>query len=204
MKQKMMLAGLGSLVCLSLACGQKPLSTVGRLSLDPAASKLSAVSLKNESKEVALNFPGLSGWAEASGKAELDIAVDKLMTGDEARDANLKTYFFELAKDAGFAKAHFTLGKVDADLDAMKAGQPLSTKGQGMLSLHGAGILLSGPLTFTRKGKTVSVTLEDGWQILIDQTNFVAPLKALNKNCPQPHRVGNAVKLKGTLVFKAA
>lgn len=196
--------GLGILLSLSLACGQKPLSTVGRLSLDAAASSLEAVALKNESKEVAVKLPGLSGWAEASGKAELDIAVDKLATGDEARDGNLKNYFFELAKDAGFAKAHFTLGKVDADLDALKSGKPVTAKGQGMLSLHGAGILLSGPLSFSRKGKTVSVTLEEGWQILIDQTNLVAPLKALNKNCPQPHRVGNAVKLKGTLVFKAA
>jgi len=199
MTRMVMVAALG----LALGCGQKPLGSVGRLALDPAASTLKAVALKNESKEVALAFPGLSGWAQADGTAELNIPVDTLSTGDAARDANLKQLFFELAKDAGFAKARFTLAKVDADLKGLQSGQTVQGKGEGALSLHGNSVALSGPLSFSRKGGVLTVTLGEGWQVLIDQTNFVEPLKTLNKNCPQPHRVGNVVKIQGSLAFKA-
>jgi polyisoprenoid-binding protein YceI len=200
---KKMRIGLLMALALALGCGQKPLASVGRLSLDPAASNLKAVALKNESKEVALSFPGLKGWAQADGQAELSIPVSALSTGDTARDANLKELFFELAKDAGFGQASFKLSKVDADLKGLASGQSAQAKGEGSLSLHGNSVALSGPLSFSRQGGTVTVVLGEGWQVLIDQTNFVEPLKTLNQHCPQPHRVGNVVKIQGTLVFKA-
>lgn len=191
-------------VALAFGCvSNKPLNTVGRLSLDAAHSSLSAVAIKNEKVPVTVKFPGLSGWAEASGKAELTIPISTLDTGNPARDTNIKDYFFEVAKKADFGSASFKLGKVDTDLATLKSGASVTAPGQGSLSLHGASIDLSGPLTFSRKGNSVTVTLGEGWEISIDKTNLVKPLKNLNTHCPQPHHVGNVVKLSGSLVFKA-
>lgn len=181
----------------------KPLNTVGRLTLDTAHSNLSAVAIKNEKVPVDVKFPGLSGWAEASGQAELTIPISSLDTGNPERDTNIKDLFFEVAKKAAFGSASFKLDKIETDLSTLKSGQIVTAKGSGSLSLHGASLDLSGLLTFARKGNSVTVTLGEGWEIAINKTSLVQALKNLNKHCPQPHRVGNVVKLGGTLVFKA-
>ena len=187
----------------ALACAApKTLGQAGRLSLDSKASSLSAVAIKNGKVPVKVDFPGLKGWAQPSGQAELSIPLSELSTGNEPRDANVKNYFFELGKVADFATATFRLSKLDADISGLADGQSLSATAQGSLSLHGASVDLSGPLAFARKGRSVTVSLGDGWAVLIDKTSLVEPLKNLNKNCPQPHNVGNEVKLQGSLVFK--
>lgn len=196
----------GALVsALALGCvSSKPLGTMGRLTLDPAKSTLSAVAMKNESVPVTVKFPGLSGWADASGQAELSIPISSLDTGNPARDANIKDLFFEVAKKAAFGSATFKLKATDAPVGALKGGQSLATRGEGVLSLHGAEISVAGPLTLKREGKLLKVDLgEEGWTILIDKSGMTTPLKNLNKHCPQPHRVGNKVVVKGTLAFKA-
>lgn len=194
-----------SLLCAALFAGActKPLDPQVTLQLDAEASSLSAVAMKNESVPVTLKFKGLSGWALASGQAELSIPLEKLETGDIARDGNIKALFFEIAKKLEFSTATFKLDSVEQGLLGLGNGQVLATRGEGVLTLHGAKLGMGGPLNFKRKGDSVSVDLgEDGWTILIDRTSLVPALKVLNKNCPQPHRVGNAVVVKGTLVFK--
>lgn len=190
-------------LALAVATGcSKPLSQLQRLELDPAASNLSAVAIKNESVKVALEFRGISGWASPDGTAGLSIPLDKLETGDAARDSNLKSIFFEVGKHAAFGSAAFDLDKVQDLVAGMKDGQSLSTRGEGILSLHGAQLGMGGPLNISRKGNTVTVDLAEGWTILIDRTSLGAQLKRLNKLCPQPHRVGNLVTVHGKLVFK--
>lgn len=130
----------------------KPLNTVGRLTLDTAHSNLSAVAIKNEKVPVDVKFPGLSGWAEASGQAELTIPISSLDTGNPERDTNIKDLFFEVAKKAAFGSASFKLDKIETDLSTLKSGQIVTAKGSGSLSLHGASLDLSGLLTFARKG----------------------------------------------------
>jgi polyisoprenoid-binding protein YceI len=201
--KKSVLLGLAAVGGLLAACAApEPLSKLGRLNLDAAASTLSAISVKNDTVEVPVAFSALQGWAEASGKAEIRIPLASMSTGNEGRDANIKKWFFELDKAAGFATATFTLTSLDADVSTLADGQRLSLNARGTLALHGASSELAGPLTLSRQGKTLTVTLGEGWAVLIDKAGMSKPLKALNQNCPQPHKVGNAVKLKGSLVFK--
>src|SRR5580700_837965 len=76
------------------------------LLLDKAHSSLSAVALKNESKEVTVNFTNLDGSLVLSPfKGDLKIGIDTLSTGDATRDANVKNYFFETAMAAANTSA---------------------------------------------------------------------------------------------------
>jgi polyisoprenoid-binding protein YceI len=202
MMKKTLLAVAAALL-LAAACAAPKVAPApsGALKLDTTLSTLTAVAIKNESKEVPVHFTGLIGWAGLDGKGELFIPLGGLQTGDPARDQNVKTLFFEVGKAASFAGATFKLGSVDADLAKLAEGQTLTAKALGSLLLHGASVPLAGDLAFTRQGKAISAVLGKGWAIEIDQTTLVGPLKELNANCPQPHRVGNTVALKGTLVF---
>jgi polyisoprenoid-binding protein YceI len=203
MKMKTILTAVATLGLAAACAAPQPLAKVGPLHLDTAASSVVAVAVKNGKVEVPVTFSGLQGFAQADGKVEIRIPVGSMSTGNDVRDGNVKKFFFELDKVADFATAVFTLQSLDADVSGLKDGQTLSAGAKGSLSLHGAAVDLAGPLTFSRKGKTLTVTLGEGWAVLIDKTSLVEPLKNLNKNCPQPHVVGNEVKLKGTLVFKA-
>jgi polyisoprenoid-binding protein YceI len=196
-----LLSTLAAATLLAACTGSAPKKSTGRLSLDAANSTLSAVAMKNESVPVTLKFPGLSGWAQASGQAELDIPLGTLETGDPARDANIKSLFFEVAKSAAFGSATFKLTATDQPVGALADGQTLATRGEGRLSLHGSEISLAGPLNFARRGGALTVDLDEGWTLMIDRSSLLPQLKTLNENCPQPHRVGNTVLIKGTLVF---
>lgn len=172
------------------------------LKLDTTQSSLTATAIKNEVKSVAVNFPGLKGWADpASGSAELQIPLNTLSTGDLTRDANVKNLFFEVGKLESNGSATFKLAKVDLNFSSLADGATVTAIGHGSLSLHGADVALEGPLSFARQGQSIKVHLLDGWAVAIDKTSLVEALANLNKNCPQPHRVGNEVKLSGDLVF---
>jgi polyisoprenoid-binding protein YceI len=172
------------------------------LKLDPKQSSLTATAIKNEVKPVAVHFPDLEGWADPStGMAELEIPLTALSTGDLTRDFNVKTLFFETGKSSVFATATFKLSKIDTPVSGLAEGTVITAQGHGSLNLHGAELPLEGPLSFMRQGKALRVQLGDGWVVAIDKTSLVEALANLNKNCPQPHRVGNEVKISGNLVF---
>jgi polyisoprenoid-binding protein YceI len=202
MAKQWMLATLAAAGLWAGACAApKPPIPAGSLRLDPERSSLTATAIKNEVKAVPVHFPGLSGWADAVlGTAQLDIPLASLVTGDPARDANVRTLFFEVGQ-AAFANARFRLNKVDADLGGLADGRTLTAQAAGVLSLHGADLALEGPISLARDGRTVTVTLGQGWSVAIDKTTLVQALANLNQHCPQPHRVGNVVALSGTLVF---
>lgn len=199
--QNLLLALPLALLCGACACPSSGPSS-NALKLDDSQSSLTATAIKNESKAVPVHFPGLKGWADASnGSAELRIPLTTLSTGDLTRDANVKTLFFEVDKLAANGLATFKLNKVDADLSHLAEGVSVTAQGHGSLSLHGAGLDLDGSLTFVQQGKGIKATLGDGWVVPIDKTSLVEALANLNKNCPQPHRVGNSVKISGDFVF---
>lgn len=173
------------------------------LILDKAHSSLAAVALKNEVKEVTVNFPTLDGSLELNPfKGDLKIGVDTLSTGDPTRDANVKNYFFETALAAVNATADFTLASVDGDLSSLTVGQAVTMTGKGSLSLHGASIALQGPLSVTKMpGGGYTAVLGDKWIVNIPGASMATQLANLDKNCPQPHRVAADVTIKGQLSF---
>ena len=197
----MAVMALGMLSCKSGAPSAK--LEPGTLVLDKWHSKLTAVAMKNEVKPVELHFPDLEGsLSTAPFKASVRVAIDTLDTGDKVRDNNVKTLFFEVAKAAINKGATFDLTKLEGDPTAMKEGESFPMKATGTLSLHGAKLTLSGPLNVTRlSGGGYSASFKDLWTVNIKDAGMLEALENLNKNCPQPHRVGLNVALQGELVF---
>jgi polyisoprenoid-binding protein YceI len=199
-QRTLLLSLVAGLLLAACAAGTSP-APAGSLRLDTERSTLTATAIKNETKPVAVHFLGLAGWADpVSGTAELEIPLLSLASGDAARDANVRTLFFE-ADQSRFATARFRLEKVDADLGGLAGGQTVTAQAHGTLTLHGADLALEGPLSLHRDGRAVTATLGAGWSVAITRTSLVACLANLNQHCPQPHRVGNDVALGGTLVF---
>jgi len=194
---------IAALAALLAACaGSCPAPGAAALILAPAQSSITATAIKNETKAVPVRFPGLSGWADPlSGTARLTIPLATLSTGDPARDSNVRTLFFEVGKATGYDQAQFSLNGVEGDLAKLGDEQSLTATAKGSLALHGASLDLQGLLVFSRQGSAWTVVLGDGWTVPIDKTSLVDALANLNKNCPQPHRVGNLVSLSGHLVF---
>ncbi len=171
--------------------------------LDAASSTLVAAALKNETKTVEVKFPALSGSLDlASGKASVKADLKALSTGDTARDGNIETYFFEVAKKASFGEASFSWKGKAADLKDLKAGEPKSVTLTGTLMLHGDKTPLSGPASLSLLADGSYKASFSGWIVDITKVKLGATLAAMNKICPQPHRVANEVKLRGDLVFK--
>lgn len=200
MKKLMMLAAVLLLSCKSGSPTAK--GEAHSYVLDAGKSRLSAIAMKNETKAVELRFPSLDGSLELSPlKATVNAAIDKLETGDKTRDSNVKTLFFEVAKSAAFGKAQFVLSRLEGDLAGLKVGDSFPMKGSGTLGLHGASVNLSGPLNVTRLKNGYSANFSSLWTVNIKDAGMSEMLDNLNKNCPQPHRVGLNVALQGELIF---
>lgn len=171
--------------------------------LDSAASTLVASALKNESVTVAVRFPVLSGNLDlVSGQAHVTADLKGLATGNPARDTNIQTLFFEVAKQVSFGQANFSWKGKAADLAALKVGAPQDVTLTGELSLHGSTSKLSGPASLSVLEDGSYKASFSGWVVDIKKAKLAGTLAAMNKICPQPHRVGNEVGLKGELVFK--
>lgn len=105
-----------------------------RWTLDPQASTLSFVSIKNDKVAEVHHFKSLSGSVAASGAATLQIALDSVDTGITLRDERMQKLLF---KTAEFANAQAGL---DVDLKALEAVEPGASVIQDVdvaLSLHG-------------------------------------------------------------------
>jgi len=104
--------------------------------LVPAESSLHFVGIKNDAVGVVGSFTALDGAFDPDkGTGWIEVKIASTNTGDPARDTNLTTHFFEVAK---FPTARFEvtgLPKADklADADVELAGT---------LSLHGASLPL--------------------------------------------------------------
>jgi polyisoprenoid-binding protein YceI len=171
--------------------------------VDAASSTLVASALKNESVTVQVKFPALSGSLDtATGKASVSADLKGLSTGNPARDTNIQTWFFEIAKKASFGTATFSWTGKPADLAALKAGVASDVTLTGELSLHGSKTKIGGPAQLTLMADGSYLASFSGWVIDIKKIKMGSALASMNKLCPQPHRVANDVHLKGDLVFK--
>jgi polyisoprenoid-binding protein YceI len=187
----------------ALAFGLAGAASAETFGLDAAGSTLTAAVMKNESVTVKVGFPALTGSLDpASGAAVVTADLKGLRTGDASRDANVQTYFFELAKKAAYGQASFAWQGKPGQLAVLKAGAPMAVTLTGKLSLHGETRPLSGPAMLSLLPNGAYKASFSGWVVDIKKSKMAAPLAALNKVCPQPHRVGNQVLLSGDLVFK--
>jgi len=171
--------------------------------LDAAASTLVASALKNESVTVKVSFPGLGGSLDlSSGVAVVGADLKKLSTGDVARDSNIQSLFFEVAKKAVYGQATFNWKGVPAELKALKTGEAKAVTLSGTLTIHGSKVPLSGPAELTLLANGNYKASLKNWKLSIQALKLGGTLANLNKLCPQPHRVADEVLLNGELVFK--
>ncbi len=177
---------------------------VGALLLDSAASSLTATAIKNETVPVAVAFNGLKGWVSLapSLRGQLSVDIASLNTGNEERDKNIASLFFEVAKAVSHQSALFQLRAAKEQALNLTDGQEAEIAVVGTLSMHGRQTELNGLLKVKRLGAVYTASLGDAWKINIPAVGMASTLVNLNKLCPQPHRVGADVTLAGILTFR--
>lgn len=118
--------------------------------LIPAESAIHFVGIKNNAVGVTGSFASLDGSYDAQrGTGVVEVQLASAVTGDAARDENLRTHFFEAAS---FPLARFEVsGLAQSALPA--AGESMRTELSGTLALHGASAPLKVPVEVTRDGR---------------------------------------------------
>jgi polyisoprenoid-binding protein YceI len=121
----------------------------GALVLDAADSRLSFVSIKNNSVIEAHTFDTLSGRVGADGQASLDIALDSVQTGIELRDQRMRELLFQTGTHP---KASITLTLDMAKVRDIPDGAHQLFDVEATLNLHNAPVKLPAQLRVTRTG----------------------------------------------------
>jgi hypothetical protein len=103
--------------------------------LDPAASRLSYVSIKAGEVAEANRFDRLSGAIAADGSANLDIDLASVNTGVDIRNERMREIFFEVA---GNPKAVVTTKLDPAAFARLTVGQTLIRPLKATVALKGA------------------------------------------------------------------
>jgi polyisoprenoid-binding protein YceI len=121
----------------------------GALVLDAADSRLSFVSIKNNSVIEAHTFGELSGRVAADGQASLEIALDSVQTGIELRDQRMRELLFQTGTHP---KAVITLALDMAKVRDIPAGAHQLFDLEATLAVHGTPVKLPAQLRVTRTG----------------------------------------------------
>ena len=115
--------------------------------LDPAASSLSFVSVKNSAVAEAHYFTGLSGTVSKAGVAILALDMAAFETLIPIRNERMVKWLFETA---AFPQATFTADVPVDELKKMKRGSTEQRELTGTLSLHGESAEVSASVLVTR------------------------------------------------------
>ncbi len=151
---------------LALACSGST-GQAAELGLDPAESKIFFIGIKNDLVAVPGSFAGISGAIDPDkGTGWVEVAVSTLATGDEERDQNILTHFFEATR---FPLARFELENVDPELLPPAGGSRRLTV-TGTLDLHGSKFSLPVPIRVSREAGGFRV--QSSGPLLINAADF--------------------------------
>ena len=154
------------LVWLAFACSGSTGQAV-ELALDPAESTIFFIGVKNDLVAVPGSFTGLTGAMDPEkGTGWVEVAVSSVATGDEERDSNMLTHFFEATR---FPLARFELENVDPEL-LPPAGGSRSLTVTGTLELHGSQFTLPVPIRVSREAGGFRV--QTSGPLLINAADF--------------------------------
>lgn len=103
--------------------------------LDPAASKLTFVSIKAGEVAETNRFDRLSGSVAPDGTARLDIDLASVDTGVEARDARMREVFFQVADNPA---ASVTAKLEPAAFARLEVGRSLTRPLKASITVKGA------------------------------------------------------------------
>ncbi len=114
--------------------------------VDPAASRLNFVSVKNDAVGEVHAFTRLSGGVDGSGIATLEVDLDSVDTGIDIRDQRMREMLFETAR---FGRAVIRAQLGADDMAALAPGAQRHLETTLTLDLHGASAELPAELTVT-------------------------------------------------------
>ena len=109
--------------------------TEGAWTLDPAASRLSYVSIKAGEIAEANRFDTLAGSVAADGTASLDIDLASVNTGVDIRNERMREIFFQVAENP---KANVTAKLDPAAFAGLAVGQSLTRPLKASVTVKGA------------------------------------------------------------------
>jgi polyisoprenoid-binding protein YceI len=109
--------------------------TDGAWSLDPAASRLSYVSIKAGELAEANRFDTLSGSVAADGTASLDIDLTSVDTGVDIRNERMREIFFAVAENP---RATVTANLDPAAFAGLAVGQSVTRPLKASVTIKGA------------------------------------------------------------------
>jgi polyisoprenoid-binding protein YceI len=118
------------------------ISALNALELNVERSALSFITVKNDAIAESMTFSNLTGSIDnETGKAEITIGLNSVVSGIDIRNERMRKYLFETDK---FPAATYTALVDVPALLAMTAGEQRAVKLTGALVLHGS----SSPLSF--------------------------------------------------------
>lgn len=118
--------------------------------LDPAASSVSFVSVKNSAVAEAHYFTGLSGSVSKSGEAALTLDMGAFETLIPIRNERMVKWLFEPER---FPQAEFTAKVPVRELKKLKRGASEQRELSGTLALHGKSAEVMATVLITRVGR---------------------------------------------------
>jgi polyisoprenoid-binding protein YceI len=153
--------------------------------LDASRSKIEFISTKNEGVKVPGVFKDIQGFfyftkaGLLQGRVMVDI--DSLSTDNPARDANLKSLFFETNKSPNFKKATFVLSGNLLKKNLSADGKAVEL--HGTLVMHGKKVPLSIPVTVTKQADNIEI--KNSASVVMDfaKWNFMGNVPTLMKAC---------------------
>lgn len=119
----------------------------GAWDLDPAASSLSVVSVKNGDVEEVHRFTGLTGAVADNGAALVAVALGSVETGIEVRDERMRTMLFDLA---GHPYALVTTRLDTAAIEGLAAGASQTVQAPLAIEANGTRVETVATLAVTR------------------------------------------------------
>lgn len=149
MKRAAIALALVLLACAGSSFGTNSKLSPGVWSLQDDASDVFFVGIKNNAVGVTGVFGTLSGTFDSrAGTAQVEVKIASLFTNDSARDANIRTQFFEEAK---FPTARFSVANLP-QLELLPAeGETRDYDLSGTLELHGTKLPLVVPVRVTHE-----------------------------------------------------
>lgn len=211
---------LVSLMVTFVSCGQgtqNPTADLKKISgtytVNSSVSQVSFSSIKNNDFPVTGYFTDLSGKIEipkgnlskTNGRISLDLTT--LDTGNDGRDENVLTHFFEVESenedDENYNSATFVIDQIDSPKDSLKVlNKTVSLSASGDMSLHGTTKKEVLELDVVRTGKNViQVRTRKPYSLSIESFEMQKQLKKLMKVCGHDN-VGDGVPIHLSLTLQ--
>ena len=169
--------------------------------LAAAESRLSFVSIKNDSVAEVHRFPTLGGTVGGDGKVALEIALDAVETGLPVRNERLRVLLFDTAKHP---VATVTMQVDAAAVQGLRVGKSLVLRASATLALHGLSGEVPGEFRITRMSSHQWLVTTEAPLIINAAAFGLADGVAALREIARLQAIAAAVPVTASLLFNAA